>query len=298
MATQAENNKNNTGSIIGNTGFTTGQIAAAGITEDFFTSLNNLLNLTNDSDLINSINSISPESYSAFQSVGLETIKDRRDLLVSNAGNCTRRGIILNAKDNDYIQNPLCFFTLNSNTIQDINGEKGRSSYQSNRFSTHYGLEYLKSKNLTIGAAFGHGKSNLYKMSMNNSSVSYNDKGGAIYAVNKLPIGLQPSYPGRTKVIGIIGYNHFDIDGTRAAPPSNLWADPTNFSAQYEADGLTAALQIDHKFTKGSKDIYIKPLIGIAYSYYDQEGFTESSSNPLNLKINRSNEKVYSQHLL
>ena len=291
LATQAENNTNNTGSIIGNTGFTTGQIAAAGISEDFFTSLNNLLNLTNDNDLINAINSMSPESYSAFQSVGLETIKDRRDLLVSNAGNCTRRGIILNAKDNDYIRNPLCFFTLNSNTIQDINGEKGRSSYQSNRFSTHYGLEYLRSKNLTIGAAFGHGKSNLYKMSMNNSSVSSNVKGGAIYAVNKLPIGLQPSYPGRTKVIGIIGYNHFDIDGTRAAPPSNLWADPTNFSAQYEADGLTAALQIDHKFTKGSKDVYVKPLIGIAYSYYDQQGFTESSSNPLNLKINSSNEK-------
>ena len=103
---------------------------------------------------------MSPESYSAFQSVGLETIKDRRDLLVSNSGNCIARGIILNAKDNDYIQNPLCFFTFNSNTIQDINGEKGRSSYQSNRFSTHYGLEYLKSKNLTIGAAFGHGKSN------------------------------------------------------------------------------------------------------------------------------------------
>ena len=90
LATQAENNKNNTGSIIGNTGFTTGQIAAAGISEDFFTSLNNLLNLTNDNDLINSINSMSPESYSAFQSVGLETIKDRRDLLISNAGNCTR----------------------------------------------------------------------------------------------------------------------------------------------------------------------------------------------------------------
>ena len=73
----------------------------------FLYFLNNLLNLTNDNDLINSINSMSPESYSAFQSVGLETIKDRRDLLVSNAGNCTRRGIILNAKDNDYIQNPL-----------------------------------------------------------------------------------------------------------------------------------------------------------------------------------------------
>ncbi len=287
LATQAENNANNTGSIIGNTGFTTGQIAAAGISEDFFTTLNNLLALSNDNDLVNSMNSMSPESYSAFQSVGLDTIKDRRDLLISNAGSCLAKGIVLN--DNE--RNPLCFFTNSSNTVQEIDGEKGRSSYQSNRFSTHYGLEFLKSENLTLGAAFGHGTSNLNQMSINSSSVSSKIKGGAIYSVYKPSIGLQPSSPGKTKVIGLIGYNHFDIDGTRAAPPSGLIANPTNFSADYEANGVTAALQIEHIFTKVSNDGYLKPLIGIAYSQYDQQGFTESSSNPMNLKINSSNEE-------
>ena len=287
LATQAENNANNTGSVIGNTGFTTGQIAAAGISEDFFTTLNNLLALTNDNDLVNSMNSMSPESYSAFQSVGLDTIKDRRDLLISNAGSCLAKGIVLN--DNE--RNPLCFFTNSSNTVQEIDGKKGRSSYQSNRFSTHYGLEFLKSENLTLGTAFGHGTSNLNQMSINSSSVSSKIKGGAIYSVYKPSIGLQPSSPGKTKVIGLIGYNHFDIDGTREAPPSGLIANPTNFSADYEANGVTAALQIEHIFTKVSNDGYLKPLIGIAYSQYDQQGFTESSSNPMNLKINSSNEE-------
>ena len=286
LATQAENNANNTGSLISNTGFTTGQIAAAGISEDFFTSLNKLLSITNDNDLINSINSMSSESYSAFQSVGLETIKDRRDLLISNAGSCLAKGIVLN---ND-LQNPLCFFTNSSNTIQEISGKGGLSSYQSNIFSTHYGLEFLKSKNLTLGAAFGHGTSNLDKMSIDSSSVSSTVKSGSIYSIHRPSIGLQPSYPGRTKVIGLISYSHFDINGTRPAPPSILWANPTNFSAHYEADGLATGLQVDHTFTKNSRNIYVKPLIGIAYSHFDQSGFTESSSNPINLKIKNNNE--------
>ena len=128
-------------------------------------------------------------------------------------------------------------------------------------------------------------------MSINSSSVSSKVKGGSIYSVYKPSIGLQSLYPGRTKVIGLIGYDHFDIKGIREAPPSGLMANPTNFSADYKANGLTAALQIDHIFTKDSSDVYVKPLIGIAYSQYDQPGFTESSSNPTNLKINSSNEE-------
>ena len=128
-------------------------------------------------------------------------------------------------------------------------------------------------------------------MSINSSSVSSKVKDGAIYSVYKPSIGLQPSSPGKTKVIGLIGYSHFDIDGTREAPPSSLFANPTNFLADYEANGVTAALQIEHIFTKVSNDAYVKPLIGIAYSKYDQKGFTESSSNPMNLRINSSNEE-------
>ena len=85
-------------------------------------------------------------------------------------------------------------------------------------------------------------------MSINSSSVSSKVKGGAIYAVYTPAVGLQTSSPGRTQVIGLLGYNHFDINGTRAAPPTNLWTNPTDFSAHYEADGITAALQIDHMF--------------------------------------------------
>lgn len=112
LATNAANNTNNTGSLIGSTGFTTGQAAAAGISADFLSVTSQLLAL---SPTANSLQPhlLSPEPYAAFQSVGLDTLKRQRELLMSQAGNCRNTGWVVNAstsKNDKQPTNPLLHF--------------------------------------------------------------------------------------------------------------------------------------------------------------------------------------------
>jgi hypothetical protein len=105
LATKAGGNANNSGSLIGTTGFTTGQVAAAGMSTAFFEALNNLVQLPSTSQLVAAVNSLSPQPYAAFQSVGLDTLKQQREAVLAQAGQCLSNGWIINGSK---AKKPLC----------------------------------------------------------------------------------------------------------------------------------------------------------------------------------------------
>ena len=287
LATNAANNANNTGSLIGSTGFTSGQAAAAGISADFLSATSQLLSLTNNSQLNAAINSLSPEPYAAFQSVGLDTLKRQRELLLSQAGNCTSTGWVINAsssKKGKQPKQPLCVFGQVANATSAVNGQNGLSSYDSGIFSTFYGVEYKPAKRWTIGAAYGYGSSYLNNMALTNALVSSGVNSGSLYGVYK------PS--ASWTVRGLFGYSNFNSSGSRnvayVGNGSPITATPT-------ANGYTAAINADYliQLSKptAKTTAYLKPLLGVAWGGYQQGSFSEVSSGslPLNVDGNTAN---------
>ena len=281
LTTNAANNANNTGSLIGNTGFTTGQAAASGISSGFLSATSQLLSLTSSSQLTAAINSLSPEPYAAFLSVGLDTLKRQRELLLSRAGNCPSTGWVVNAprrKKGKQPKQPLCVFGQAANATSSIHGQNGLSSYDSGSFSTFYGVEYKPAKRWTIGAAYGYGSSYLNNMALTNALVSAGVNSGSLYGV------YQPS--ASWTIRGMLGYSNFNASGSRnVAYIGNglpITATPT-------ANGYTAAINADYLIqvsTPTAKTAaYLKPLLGIAWGGYQQSSFTEASTGALNLNV-------------
>jgi uncharacterized protein with beta-barrel porin domain len=282
LASTAANNANNTGSLIGSTGFTTGQAAAAGLSADFLSATAQLLSLTSNSQLTAAINSLSPEPYAAFQSVGLDTLKRQRELLLSQAGSCPSTGWVVNApssKKGKPPKQPLCVFAQAANATSSINGQSGLSSYDSGIFSTTYGVEYKPAKPWTIGAAYGYGSSYLNNMALTNAVVSSGVNSGSLYGVYK------PSEPWTIR--GLLGYSNFNANGSRnvayIGTGSAITASPS-------ANGYTAAINADYliQLSKPTAKTaaFLKPLLGIAWGGYQQGGFSEASSGALNLNVN------------
>ena len=281
LSTNAANNANNTGSLIGSTGFTTGQAAAAGISADFLSVTAQLLALSSNSQLAGAINSLSAEPYAAFQSVGLDTLKRQRELLMSQAGNCINTGWVINApsgKKDKAPKKPLCVFVQASNATSSINGSNGLSSYDSGIFSSFYGVEYQPSKNWTVGASYGYGTSYLNSMALANDLVTSVVNSGSLYAVYK------PS--NRWNIRGLFGYANFNSSGSRnivsIGNGSPIQGSPT-------ANGYTVAINADYLInlsTASAKtQAYLKPIIGLAWGGYQQNAFSESAGGALNLDI-------------
>ncbi|WP_323356362.1 hypothetical protein [Cyanobium gracile] len=160
LAFAGANNANAVGFPIGFTGFTTGQALAAGISPDFLLATSQLLALPSAGQLTAAIDSLSPEPYAAFQSVGLETLKRQRDLLLNQAGHCSSTGWVINpakGEQGSKSHKPFCVFGQAANATSSIRGSGGLSSYDSGIFSSFYGLEYQPSAKWTVGAAYGYG---------------------------------------------------------------------------------------------------------------------------------------------
>jgi uncharacterized protein with beta-barrel porin domain len=281
LATNAASNANNSGTLIGSTGFTTGQAAAAGLSADFLSATSQLLSLTSNSQLTAAINSLSPEPYAAFQSVGLDTLKRQRELLLSQAGSCPSTGWVVNAPTSTtdkQPKQPLCVFAQASNATSSINGQNGLSSYDSGIFSTYYGVEFKPAKPWTIGAAYGYGSSYLNNMTLTNALVSSGVNSGSLYAVYK------PSEPWTIR--GLLGYSNFNATGSRTVAAIGTGSAIT---ASPSANGYTAAINADYliQLTKPTAKTaaYLKPLLGIAWGGYQQESFSEASSGALNLNV-------------
>jgi uncharacterized protein with beta-barrel porin domain len=288
LATAAGNQSGTTtglnamGTAIGTTGFTTGQAAAAGISSDFLTATSQLLALTSGSQLTAAIDSLSPESYAAYQAVGLSTLKRQRDLLFSQAGNCQGNGWIINApetKKGKTPKRPVCVFAQANNATSSIRGQDGLSSYDSGIFSSFYGLEYQPSKQWSVGAAYGYGTSNLSNMSLTSANVNSDVNSGAVYAV------YQPAE--RWNIKALLGYSNFDVDGSRnIAYVGNGSTINGNTSANGYTAAINASYDIPIKVGKGKLPMRLKPIAGLAWGGDQQSGFTESDGGALNLRVN------------
>lgn len=281
LAFAAANNANAVGFPIGFTGFTTGQALAAGVSPDVLLATSQLLALPAAGQLTAAIDSLSPEPYAAFQSVGLETLKRQRELLLDQAGQCSATGWVINpAKDKQGTKahKPLCVFAGAANASSSITGSAGLSSYDSGIFSSFYGLEYQPSAQWTVGAAYGYGTASLNNLSLSNASITSKVNSVYLYGV------YRPS--SQWSVRGLVGYSGFNSSGSRNVV---FVGGGTPVQASPSGSGTTVALKADYLVplsgTSAPTQVFLKPFVGVAWGGYRQSGFSESGGGPLNLSV-------------
>jgi autotransporter-associated beta strand protein len=284
--TTGTSGKNASGEAIGKTGFTSGQAAAAGYSSDFIRLLDDLVQLSSPGQLAAAINSLSPEPYAAFQAVGLNSLKQQRELLATHAGSCQDTGWVVSMPNNESsvpgktgAKLPICVFAEAAKSNSSINGSEGLSSYLSNSNIAYWGLEYFPSKQWTVGAAYGYGSSSLYGMSLTSAGVSSTNTSGAVYSVYK------PNE--RLKLQGAFGYTAFAVEGTRTVAYIGN-GQPINGNTS--ANGYTASLdaKYDILINTGSKKdwLVVSPIAGIAWGAYQQKGFVETGGAATDLQVN------------
>jgi uncharacterized protein with beta-barrel porin domain len=275
LATKAGGNANNSGSLIGTTGFTTGQVAAAGMSTAFFEALNNLVQLPSTSQLVAAVNSLSPQPYAAFQSVGLDTLKQQREAVLAQAGQCLSNGWIINGSK---AKKPLCAFGLAQNDTSSIRGTSDLSSYNSGVFSGGIGLEYYPSRQWSFGGSYSYGTSYANNFASSGATVTA--------GVNSINLFANFAASDQWRVRGLLGYSNFNINGSRSIA---FIGNGSSLTANPNANGFTAALETDYAIplTKPSAQTqaFLKPLLGFAWGGYQQSGFSESGG-PLSLSVN------------
>ena len=275
LASRAGGNANNTGSLIGTTGFTTGQAAAAGITPGFLEALNNLVQLPSTSQLVAAVNSLSPQPYAAFQSVGLDTLRQQREAVLAQAGQCLNNGWIINGPK---AKNPLCAFGLAQSDTGSIRGTSDLSSYNSGVFFGGIGLEYYPSSQWSFGGSYSYGTSYANNFAAAAATV--------IAGVNNLNLFGTFAASDQWRVRGLLGYSNFNVNGSRSIA---FIGNGSSLTANPNANGYTAAIETDYAIplTKPSAptQALLKPLLGLAWGGYQQSGFSESGG-PLSLSVN------------
>ncbi len=275
LATKAGGNANNTGSFVGSTGFTTGQVAAAGMSTGFIDALNNLVQLPSTSQLVAAVNSLSPQSYAAFQSVGLDTLKQQREAVLAQTGQCLSNGWVINGTR---AKKPLCAFGLAQNNTSTIRGTSDLSSYNSGVFSGGIGLEYYPSKQWSFGGSYSYGTSYANNFSSSGATVTA--------GVNSINLFGTFAASDQWRVRGLLSYSNFNINGSRSIA---FIGNGSSLSANTNANGFTAAIETDYAIpiTEPSAQIQavIKPLLSFAWGGYQQSGFSESGG-PLSLSVN------------
>jgi uncharacterized protein YhjY with autotransporter beta-barrel domain len=284
--TTGTSGKNATGEAIGNTGFTNGQAAAAGYSSDYIQLLDDLVQLSSPGQLAAAINSLSPEPYAAFQAVGLNSLKQQRELLATHAGSCKDTGWVVSMPNTESsvpgkngAKLPICVFADAAKSNSSINGSEGLSSYLSNSNIAYWGLEYFPSKQWTVGAAYGYGSSSLYGMSLTSAGVSSTYNSGAVYGVYK-PIE-------RLKLQAAFGYTGFSVEGTRTV---SFIGNGQPINGNTSANGYTTSFdaKYDIPINTGSKKdwLVVSPIAGIAWGAYQQKGFEETGGGATDLQVN------------
>lgn len=281
LAFAGANNANAVGFPIGFTGFTTGQALAAGISPDLLLATSQLLALPSAGQLTAAIDSLSPEPYAAFQSVGLETLKRQRELLLNQAGQCSSTGWVINpakGKQGANSHKPLCVFVGAANASSSIRGSGGLSSYDSGIFSSFYGLEYQPSAKWTVGAAYGYGTASLNNLSLTSAIVTSKVNSASLYGVYK------PS--SQWSLRGLVGYANVNATGSRNVV---FVGGGTPAQASPSGSGYTVALNADYLVhlskPTASTQLFLKPFVGVAWGGYQQSAFTETGAGALNLTV-------------
>lgn len=274
LAMAANGNANNSGVSIGSTGFTTGQAAAAGLSSGFVQALNALVLIPSAGQLASALTSLTPQPYAAFQSVGLETLKQQRESLLSQSGQCLQNGWIINGKES---RQPVCAFALAQNSSTSVQGGSTLSSYNAGIFSSGFGLEYYPSQQWSLGIAYGYGSSYANGFSQLSASLSAD--------VNSINLFATYNPSERWRLRGLFGYSNFNLNGSRSLTALSAGSTLVGDTA---ANGFTAAIEADYSLSLSHPasvtQVKLRPMLGLAWGGYQQAGFSETGA-PLALSV-------------
>ncbi|MFM2173479.1 MAG: hypothetical protein RLZZ54_1406 [Cyanobacteriota bacterium] len=287
LAAASAGNINATGVEIGATGFTADQATAAGLTPGFVNRMAALLAIPDGVRLKQAMSSITPQSYAAFQSVGLNALRLQRETVNSQAGNCQHTGWNINdsgsgndKKDSlrDKGKVPICAFATGGNASSTINSSGGLSGYDSAIAGGFFGVEFQPSAQWIVGTAYGYGSAGLSDLGASSNTVSSTLNSISLYSVYK----PDPRWNIKT----LIGYTNAIVNGQR-----NLIAigNGSPISGDTTGNGYTAAVLASYAIplTKPAEPVAIvlKPQLGLAYGSYQQNGFSEKGDSTMNLNV-------------
>jgi uncharacterized protein YhjY with autotransporter beta-barrel domain len=233
--------------------------------------------------VVSAITASSFQPYADMQSIGLDALKNQRELVLNQAGNCDQRGWVV--YDSDKGKDPrkpkknlsFCVFAEGGNATGSINGTSTLGGYDTSNASSAFGVEWKASQQWAIGAAYGYGTTNLggYNFQDTTASIESNINSGNIYAVYR---------PDKNwKIAALGGYSGFSYSGNRT-----FLGDTANSS--FSANGYTAAIQASYDIIL-SKDynnkknplnpVRVRPLVGLAWGGHQQDSFSETGDGTL-----------------
>lgn len=230
------------------------------------------------------------EAYAAFQSVGLNALRLQRETLMQQAGQCKSSGWSIaggsrstassrpGSKTAKPTRTPLCVFATGGNANANLRGRAGLNGYDAALAGGYYGIEVQTSPTWTIGAAYGYGTAALSNLGATNNSVSSTINSAAMYGV------YRPDHQWAFRALA--GYSAFHLNGQRY-PITIGHTNP--ISGNTTAQGATAALQADYSIPLSQAtarvSVQLKPMLGLAYGAYQQNGFSESGDPIMNLNV-------------
>jgi len=232
-----------------------------------------------------SFSSTSLQPYADMQSIGLDALKNQRELVLNQAGDCDQKGWVVydsnktKATSKTKKNQSLCVFGEGGYATGKINGTDTLAGYSTGNASSAYGVEWKPSKQWAVGASYGYGTTSLSNFNFQDTSASIGStiNSGALYGV------YRPDKQQRWKIAGLFGYSGFSYTGSRS-----YLGDVA--SSAYNASGYTGALQASYDIPlttdyNGEKNrlspIRIKPMLGLAYGSHQQAGFAESGAGTL-----------------
>jgi len=216
------------------------------------------------------VSSSNVQPYAAMQNVGMNALKNQRNIVLDNAGECVEKGWQID--DSKY-----CFYGAYLNTTSDIYGDSNvYGAYATADSNSSYGLEYTIDDQWTVGGAYGSGVSNLHDYSFSGTTASINSKNNfySIYSTKK-------STTKDLKYSAIISLADIQYNSTRTVSSNTA-------TGKYDADGYSAELNAVWNKTAASKILspeetryFIKPLVGVAFGNHNQNSFTETGDGSL-----------------
>jgi uncharacterized protein with beta-barrel porin domain len=233
--------------------------------------------------LLTSFSSSTLQPYADMQSIGLDALKNQRELVLNQAGDCDQKGWVVYDSNKTKTTSKtkknqsLCVFAEGGYATGTINGADTLAGYSTGNASSAYGVEWKPSKQWAVGASYGYGTTSLSNFNFQDttSSISSNINSGNVYGV------YRPDK--HWKIAALFGYSDFSYSGGRT-----YLGDTAN--AKYSASGYTAALQASYDIPL-SRDynnkknplspVRLKPLVGLAWGANQQGSFSESGSGTL-----------------
>lgn len=286
----------------GFSGYSSNQALAAAVTPDFIAVYGALYSLPNRAQLNQALHSITAEPYASMQTVAIAALEQfrRQTLSLGDSSQAIRlftEAEVCRAADGTLIPadrdpRPLDCQPLKipqasrwsllidaTNTQASMTGTNDLSSLDYNIFQSSYGLQYDVSRQWSVGANFGYGQANLYNVQYANASISSDTYSGSLWGL------YRPSRPWKIK--GMVGYTNFQSSANRSINFGSLDRIAT---ASFGGTGFTTALQAEYDWIlsadKADRNaVRLRPNATVAYSRYNQAGFSESGAQSLNLSV-------------